>query len=286
MVREWVQSNDLQFGCLLETRVKEYNASRIISSVFHDWSSITNYEFSPLGRIWVVWRNNIRVTPVFKSGQLITCSILVDGVAEEFFVTFVYAANLAEDRRELWLDIQHHFDAPMFRNKPWLIMGDFNETLDGEEHSGFEDSPSITSGMRDFQDTTRYCSLVDMSFHGPLYTWCNKREESLICKKLDRVLVNETWNHSFSESYGVFESGGCSGHLRCRFKIGTEARRPRGSFKFSNVFTSQNLKRVFLNRSQSFIGSKWGTKTTNIFIMVSKQDLLKMLFGRYIVLMD
>lgn len=28
--------------------------------------------------------------------------------------------------------------------------------------------------------------------HGPPYTWCKKRDESFICKKLDRVLVNDT----------------------------------------------------------------------------------------------
>lgn len=166
---------------------------------------------------------------------MITCSLLVDGVVEDFFVSFVYAANIAEDRRELWADIQRHSEDPMFHNKPWLIMGDFNETLDGEEHSGFAVSPSITSGMRDFQDTVRCCSLVDMSYHGPMFTWCNKRDAWLISKKLDRVLINEVWNQSFSESYSVFESGGCSDHLRCRFKLRNEARRPRGPFKFSNV---------------------------------------------------
>lgn len=54
VMRDWIQNDSLTFGCLLETRVKSNKASRIISSVFRDWSSMTNYEFNRLGRIWVV----------------------------------------------------------------------------------------------------------------------------------------------------------------------------------------------------------------------------------------
>ncbi|KAG7556378.1 Endonuclease/exonuclease/phosphatase superfamily [Arabidopsis suecica] len=175
--------------------------------------------------------SSVRATRKSKNSQKATSESLSQQAR-------VLPTNLPEDRKELWEDLKHHFDTPLFQNKPWLIMGDFNEILDGEEHSTYENSPSIPCGMRDFQETVRYCSLVDMSSHGPLFTWSNKREEGLICKKLDRVLVNEEWTRLFTEAYSVFESGGCSDHLRCRFKLGEAARRPRGPFKFSNVTTS------------------------------------------------
>lgn len=56
-----------------------------------------------------------------------------------------------------------------------MILGDFNETLDMSEHSNVDCSPVITPGMRMFQDTVNYCSLVDMAYHVPLFTWNNKR---------------------------------------------------------------------------------------------------------------
>ncbi|XP_010473202.1 PREDICTED: uncharacterized protein LOC104752695 [Camelina sativa] len=89
--------------------------------------------------------------------------------------------------------------------------------------------------MRDFQDTVAHCSLLDMSYHGPLFTWCNRRDEDPICKKLDRILVNEVWARTFPDAYSVFESGGCSDHLRCRFQLGASIQRSRGPLKFSNV---------------------------------------------------
>lgn len=169
---------------------------------------------------------------------MITCSVLADESEVEFFVSFVYASNFVEERQELWEDIKYHHDSPLFRGKPWLIMGDFNESLDGMEHSTFDENPFIPQGMRDFQNTVRYGSLADMGYHGPLFTWCNKRNEGLICKKLDRVLVNEEWNRKFPLSYSKFESGGCSDHLRCRIKVGDDRPRPRGPFKFSNILIS------------------------------------------------
>lgn len=63
-------------------------------------------------------------------------------------------------------------------------------------------------------------------------------EGCLICKKLDRVLLNDTWLHSYPQSYCVFESGGCSHHMCCRVHIKAEISKPRRPFKFTNALTS------------------------------------------------
>lgn len=85
--------------------------------------------------------------------------------------------------------------------------GDFNEILSGSEHSEFENNMRVSTGMREFQEVTSFCRFTDMGYHGPLFTWCNKREKGLICKKLDIVLINEVWFHN-SKAYSVFEWGG------------------------------------------------------------------------------
>ena len=121
IIRNWVNQSSMQFGCLLETRVKEGRSSQLLSSIFNGWSSLTNYESHRLGRIWVVWRENARLTPVFKSSQMITCSVLLEGKEEEFFCSFIYASNFVEERRILWEDIRSHHESPLFRNKPWIL---------------------------------------------------------------------------------------------------------------------------------------------------------------------
>lgn len=151
----------------------------------------------------MVCRQIVKLTTIFKSDQMITCSIKLEGKDDEFFCSFVYASNLAEERKGQWRDIKDHHDSPIFQHKQWLIFGDFNEILDIEEHSGFETNPNITLRIQDFQDVTRYSSLLDLTSHGPQYTWCNKREEGMILKKLDQILMNDCWLQSFPQSYSV-----------------------------------------------------------------------------------
>lgn len=177
----------------------------------------------------------MRITPCFKSAQMITVSVLMEGVQEEVFITFVYAYNLIEERKELWSDLKAHQDSPLIRNKPWIVCGDFNEILEDQEHSGHEHSSILAPGMGDFQEAVSYCSLLDMSYHGPKFTWCNKREGDLICKKLDRTLINGVWMRRFPQAYCVFEAGGCLDHQRCRISITADQLKPKRPFKFTNA---------------------------------------------------
>jgi len=226
------------FGCLIETKVKERRADRILQSVFNEWSFLSNYEEHRLGRLWLVWKNNVRVTPLYKTSQMITCSIYIEGRREEFFVSFIYASNFVADRRILWEDIKYHHDSPLFQGKAWLICGDFNEVLDGEDHSLYESAPSISPGMRDFQNLVHSCELTDLSYQGPRFTWSNKRQDGVICKKLDRVLVSRQWLQQYDQSYSVFEPGGCWDHLKCRFYIKEQEKKVKRPFKFTNALTS------------------------------------------------
>lgn len=77
-----------------------------------------------------------------------------------------------------------------------------------------------------------------MASHGPLFTWFNKREEGLIYKILDIVLINDAWSYSFPQVYFVFEAGGCSDHMRCYIQIDREVLKPIRPFKFTNALTS------------------------------------------------
>ncbi|KAF8077079.1 hypothetical protein N665_1063s0006 [Sinapis alba] len=49
----------------------------------------------------------------------------------------------------------------------------------------------------------------------------------MICTNLDQTLVNDNWITKFTQTYSVFEPGGCSDHLRCRFVIQEQQLKPR-----------------------------------------------------------
>lgn len=234
VVKDWVRKNNLEFGCIIETRVKESKAKSIIEKVFGDWSYMTNYECSVGGKIWLVWKDSVCMTPVYKSDQLITCSVGLRG-QEVFFCSFIYASNSVEGRKELWEDLCHHQNSALFRDKAWIAMGDFNEILDVEESLVLSSQGRSSGGMREFQAVALHCRFADMGYQGPKLTWCNKRDEGLICKKLDRVLINEVASLRFSSAYSVFESGGCSDHMRCIIQLLPSVVKLRRPFKYVNA---------------------------------------------------
>ena len=165
----------------------------------------------------------------------------------------------------------------MFRNKAWFIVGDFNEILDAEESSGFESLGRLPSGMRDFQRMVLHCKLIDMGYQGPLFTWCNKIDEGVICKKLDRVLMNEKVLLRFTSAYSVFEAEGCSDHMRCKIQILPATEKIRRPFKYVNAIEKLES---FLPRVKEF----WDTTqrlyhSTSAMFRFSKK--LKVLTASY-----
>lgn len=231
VVKQWLHDSEFKWGCILETRVKEKKAEKILSTTFGDWSSITNYEYSRGGRIWLLWRESVRVTPVYKTNQMITVMVEIEGEAC-FFCTCVYASNQVEERKELWADLIHLHESPLFKDKAWMVLGDFNEILEGDESSSFDSGGRISGGMREFQSVVLRCRLTDMAYQGSKFTWCNKREEGLICKKLDRVLINEEALLRFSNAYSIFEAGGCSDHMRCKVQLFPPMEKIKRPFKY------------------------------------------------------
>ena len=52
-VRSFVESHDLDFACILETRVRSSNKDRNFNSLFPGWRLFHNYDHALLGRIWI-----------------------------------------------------------------------------------------------------------------------------------------------------------------------------------------------------------------------------------------
>lgn len=45
VVRDWVFKEGLQFGCLLETRVKQKKTENIVITVFQDWCFMIGFSY-------------------------------------------------------------------------------------------------------------------------------------------------------------------------------------------------------------------------------------------------
>ena len=240
--RKCFRRNNCFFGSLNETRVKAVRSQKFIQSTFPGWNAVANYEFAELGRIWVVWVPQVSVSVLQKSSQMITCLVKLPLVDTEFVVSFVYAVNCRSGRRDLWSDLVHLSGNSVISDKPWMILGDFNQPLNPEDSS--TGGTRISGGMEEFRMCLQSAQLSDLSFHGHHYTWWNKQEANPIARKLDRLLVNDNWLMAFPLSYSEFKEPEFSDHCLTCIQLGGQLIKKRRPFKFSN----------FLLDNENFLG--------------------------------
>jgi len=109
--------------------------------------------------------------------------------------TFVYGEPRTENRALFWDRLR--FLRAQWEG-PWVCIGDFNEILSNEEHTG--PTARGESQMRQFRDCLEDCQLVDLGFSGPKYTWNNRRQHGHnIQVRLDRAVANGQFTQLFDD---------------------------------------------------------------------------------------
>lgn len=109
------------FGCLLETRVLEDQAARILTSTFPGWSYYTNYSHHRLGKIWFVSSPSTKTFLLHVSAQQITALIEVPN-QPQFVCTAVYASNFQAERTLLWNDLRYIQAYYIATGTPWVLL--------------------------------------------------------------------------------------------------------------------------------------------------------------------
>lgn len=100
--------------------------------------------------------------------------------------TGIYGKPIQERRRKTW-DLIERFHS--VSNLPWILGGGFSEILSDSEKLG--GAPRRQSIMQDFRDIVDSCGLVDPSFTGDIFTWCDGRTmRQPIWERLDKFLIN------------------------------------------------------------------------------------------------
>ena len=219
--------------CLLKTRVKENNCQSIINKHFKGWSWLHNYSSAYNGRIWVIWSDHMKVDLVDSTAQCITCKVLID--AKQFYLSVVYGFNEGVERRALWNHL--YFLNGALSQCPWMIAGDFNIIAHPSKSSKYNGFQGISNDIKEFQEIVQKLAVVDHCFSGPMFTWSNNQEEGFLARKLDRVLINDIWLHSFAHSTVEFIPPGDSDHCAALAQLDQEVFSPPKPFKLFNFWT-------------------------------------------------
>ncbi|XP_026384155.1 uncharacterized protein LOC113279699 [Papaver somniferum] len=144
---------------------------------------IHNSSESGKGNIWLLWSSSIS-DPILISNTKQEITVEVGGS----LITGVHVASLAVDIRFLWdkmLEINN-------QDKPWLVIGDFNDVLSIEEKKGGRSQLKIA--MLECNNCIQSCGLIQAPKSGLEFSWCNNRagDKRNVCN-LDRAFYNVKW---------------------------------------------------------------------------------------------
>jgi exonuclease III len=111
-------------------------------------------------------------------------------------ITFVYGEPKAAERHHMWTTLSRIKDNA---NAPWLMLGDFNETMWQHEH--FSETKRSESRMKDFRRVLSHCGLHDLGCIGTPWTYDNRQKERKnIRDRLDRAVASHSWANLFPDA--------------------------------------------------------------------------------------
>ncbi|XP_031271801.1 uncharacterized protein LOC116130204 [Pistacia vera] len=210
-VRNFVKDRCISLCALLETRVTCNNCLRIFDNTFRIWNWDCNADQGNQGCMIV-----IRWDPAFysvevqeKTDQVMHC--LIRGLTSDnsFFCSVIYVAKYHINRRELWRNLENFKEKVL--NDPWLLMGDFNVTLNISESLG--GVSYFTTSMKEFRECVGNLEVDDINRDEILYTWSGKPHGvNGVMKKLDRVMGNSLFMATFLRANTFFFPQGISDH--------------------------------------------------------------------------
>ncbi|GKC44979.1 RNA-directed DNA polymerase, eukaryota, reverse transcriptase zinc-binding domain protein [Tanacetum coccineum] len=176
-VIDLIREDNFSLCGLLETHVKKNKLASIHRKVFSIWDWVSNNMSCTGGtRIIVSWNPNIINAIVMdQSTSVMHCFVKSINSDLKFHCSFFNAHIHTLDRRSLWKSLQMYSNS--IKGAPWIILRDFNATLDPFEKSssGFK----ITTTISDFKDCVANIDMDDIIMSGLNFTW-NKRPASFV----------------------------------------------------------------------------------------------------------
>ncbi|GJW05648.1 RNA-directed DNA polymerase, eukaryota, reverse transcriptase zinc-binding domain protein [Tanacetum coccineum] len=144
------------------------------------------------------------------------------------------------ERRQLWTELGLH--KHLVRGHPWILMGDFNVSLNMEDN--FSGSLVMDSVMCDFKDYVNNIEVFDINSFGLHFTWNQKpKGRDGVLKKLDRIMGNIDFVDVYPGAYAIFQPYRISDHSPCVLKIPSlSASKPK---PFKVVKKLKSLKKPF-----------------------------------------
>ena len=181
-----MQEHDPAIFVVVETKLGDERAKVITKNLLMD-GAIHTETIGYSGGLWLLWNSNkVEVESLAKTEQKIHVEIKARSSNLAWIFFAIYKSPRSEERCILWENLAKVTE---LHNLLWIMAGDFNEPL--VEEDKFRGRGISVNRSLAFEDCNDRCSMVDMGFLGPRFTWTNKRHISnLILERIDRFFMN------------------------------------------------------------------------------------------------
>ncbi|XP_075665606.1 uncharacterized protein LOC142635308 [Castanea sativa] len=148
--------------------------------------------------LWLLWDSaQVDIAELSSTEQEIHVVVTPSYSNNPWLLSAIYASPRYVERRLLWETLEA---ISGLHSLPWVIAGDFNEVLIGEDKFGGR-PVNINKALR-FQECLDSCRMIDIGYSGPRYTRSNNRPlTGLNQERIDRVFVNADWNGLYLEAH-------------------------------------------------------------------------------------
>ena len=181
---------------ITETRVGGDRAAKIIEGLPYDGFFVTE-TIGYAGGLWLLWKKEeVEVIMLAATKQEIHATIKVCNSDLTWLISSIYSSPRLAERKILWENLSQ---VALLHTLPWLLLGDFNEILCGNDKMGGRQI-NLNRAL-EFKSCLDDCNFLDLGFSGPKYTWTNGRQVfDLILERIDRCFVNPAWRILFPEA--------------------------------------------------------------------------------------
>ena len=84
-----------------------------------------------MGGLWLIWkRDEVDVIMLSATEQEIHATVKVRNSNLTWLISFIYASPCLAERKIMWSNLSK---VAQLHKLPWLLLGDFNEVLCGED---------------------------------------------------------------------------------------------------------------------------------------------------------
>ncbi|GKE35117.1 RNA-directed DNA polymerase, eukaryota, reverse transcriptase zinc-binding domain protein [Tanacetum coccineum] len=163
-----VNENNLSVCTILESHVDVAAVYDTCKKVCSRWKWTSNGSLCSKGS-WIIlgWNDDlVDVMIMAQTNQVMHVQMNTRADHKTLFCSFVYVDDYYIDRHVLWTNLVGH--TRLMRNRPWVLLGDFNHALNLEDHSAGGYKPN--SVMREFKECVQTIEVADVNSTGLHFT--------------------------------------------------------------------------------------------------------------------